>query len=88
MPIYNKAYTLDNPCFRLDIYAASLHWSSMSITSIGYCDIVPVRFVGYIVGILCQIGDGIIGANLSVASAADCPRATPSRSASRSTPTY
>ena len=32
----------------------------MSITSIGYGDIVPLRFEEYIVGILCQIVGGII----------------------------
>ena len=41
MPIRNEAYTLDNP-FPLHSYAASLHWSSKSITSICYGDIVPV----------------------------------------------
>ena len=82
----NNAYTPDNPCLSLHSYAASLHWSTMSVTSIGYGDIVPVRFVECSVGILCQIVDGIIWANLSGASAAHCPRATLSRSASRSTP--
>ena len=35
----------------------------MTITSIGYGDIVLVRFEEYIVGILCQIVGGIIWAN-------------------------
>ena len=47
MPIYNKAYTPANPCFPSHIYAAPLHWSTMSITSIGYGDVVPVRFEEY-----------------------------------------
>ena len=63
-PIYNKAYTPDNPCFSLNIYAASLRWSTMSITPIDYGDIVLVRFVEYIVGILCQIAGGSIWVNV------------------------
>ena len=63
-PIYNKACTPDNPCFSLHVYAASLHWSAMSITSIGYGDIVLVRFEEYIVGILCHIVGGIILADV------------------------
>ena len=39
MPIYNESYTLDTP-FPLHSYAASFHWSSRSITSIWYGDIV------------------------------------------------
>ena len=36
----NKAYTPDNPCLSLHIYVASLHWSIMTITSIGYSDLL------------------------------------------------
>ena len=86
MPIYNKVYTPYNSRFSFHIYAAYFHLSSISIMSIGYCDTVPMRVVEYIVGIFCQIVDGIIWANLSAASAAHCPRATLSRSASMSTP--
>ena len=42
---YNKASTPDNPCFSFHIYAASLHWRSISITSIGNCHTVPMRVV-------------------------------------------
>ena len=55
----DKAHTPDNSCLSLHIYVASLHWSIMTLTSIGYSDIVPVRFEEYIVGILCQIVGGI-----------------------------
>ena len=86
MAIYNKVYTPYNFWFSFHIYAAYLHLSSISIMSICYCDTVPMRVVEYIVCIFCQIADGIIWANLSAASAAHCPRATLSRSASMSTP--
>merc|ERR1719217_757453 len=42
----------DNPCYSGDIYVASLYWSVMTITSIGYGDITPVRFEEYL---LCVI---------------------------------
>ena len=53
--LINKAHTHVKPCFSLHIYVVSLNWSTMSATSMGYDDIVPVRLEEYIVGILCQI---------------------------------
>ena len=76
----NKAYTPDNPGFSLHIYAASLHWITMAITSIGYGDIVlaPSKIT--------LSAFTVSGPTLSAASAAHSPRATLPRSASRSTP--
>jgi hypothetical protein len=45
----------DNPCNPNHLYAASLHWSIMTITSIGYGDIVPVRFEEYLIECLCML---------------------------------
>ena len=45
----------DNPCAPLAIYASALHWSLMTVTSIGYGDIVPTRLEEYYVGCICQL---------------------------------
>jgi len=50
----------DSPCVDWHVYIAALHWSVMTITSIGYGDIVPVREVEYIVGICCMLLGGVI----------------------------
>jgi len=52
----------DSPCEHFDVYMASLHWSVMTITSIGYGDIVPVRTEEYIVCILAMIAGGVLWA--------------------------
>ena len=49
----------DNPCNPAHVYAASLHWSVMTITSIGYGDIVPMRFEEYIVCIIGMLMGGV-----------------------------
>lgn len=51
--------TPDSPCDPLHVYAAALHWSVMTITSIGYGDIVPVRYEEYWVCILCMLIGGL-----------------------------
>lgn len=51
--------TPDSPCDPVDVYAASLHWSVMTITSIGYGDIVPLRYEEYWVCILCMMVGGL-----------------------------
>merc|ERR1719329_326097 len=60
-----------NPCNHLHLYASALHWSVMTITSIGYGDIYPVRFEEYLVCVFCQITGGmswayIIGSSCSI----------------------
>eukprot|EP00418_Pyrodinium_bahamense_P024826 CAMPEP_0179133262 /NCGR_PEP_ID=MMETSP0796-20121207/63366_1 /TAXON_ID=73915 /ORGANISM="Pyrodinium bahamense, Strain pbaha01" /LENGTH=720 /DNA_ID=CAMNT_0020832221 /DNA_START=20 /DNA_END=2182 /DNA_ORIENTATION=+ len=52
----------DSPCNPFQVYVASLHWAVMTITSIGYGDIVPVRVEEYIVGILCMLAGGVLWA--------------------------
>jgi hypothetical protein len=46
----------------LNVYIAALHWSVMTLTSIGYGDIVPVQREEYVVGLLCQTTGGVIWA--------------------------
>jgi len=59
---YGAKTSPDTPCNPLELYAASLHWAVMTLTSIGYGDIVPVRFEEYIVGILCMLVGGVLWA--------------------------
>lgn len=54
----------DNPCDPWAVYAASLHFSVMSLTSIGYGDITPMRFEEYLVCICCMFGGGFTWAYL------------------------
>mmetsp|Transcript_65096 Transcript_65096/g.210841 ORF Transcript_65096/g.210841 Transcript_65096/m.210841 type:complete len:690 (+) Transcript_65096:110-2179(+) len=55
-------YSPDNPCNAWHVYTASLYWSVMTITSIGYGDIVPVRNEEYIVCIGCMFLGGVLWA--------------------------
>lgn len=52
----------DSPCNHFHIYLAALHWSVMTITSIGYGDISPVRDVEYVVCIGCMLAGGVLWA--------------------------
>mmetsp|Transcript_47295 Transcript_47295/g.109444 ORF Transcript_47295/g.109444 Transcript_47295/m.109444 type:complete len:744 (+) Transcript_47295:65-2296(+) len=52
----------DSPCNHFEVYIASLHWAVMTITSIGYGDIVPVRVEEYIVGTICMLVGGVLWA--------------------------
>jgi len=52
----------DSPCNHFEIYTASLHWAVMTLTSIGYGDIVPVRLEEYLVCIFCMLLGGILWA--------------------------
>lgn len=56
--------TPDNPCDPICLYVTSLHWSVMTLTSIGYGDIVPVRSEEYWVCILCMFIAGFSWAYL------------------------
>jgi potassium voltage-gated channel Eag-related subfamily H protein 7 len=49
----------DSPCNPWHVYIASLHFAIMTITSIGYGNIVPTRSEEYFVGVFCQLGGGI-----------------------------
>merc|ERR1719359_141064 len=49
----------DSPCVHFDVYLAALHFSVMTITSIGYGDITPTRKEEYILCILCQLLGGL-----------------------------
>ena len=55
-------FTPDNPCISMHVYAVALHWSVMTITSIGYGDITPVRYEEYLAGAVCQIIGGVVWA--------------------------
>lgn len=66
----------DNPCDHTRLYAASLHWSVMTITSIGYGDICPTRFEEYVTCAICMLGGSvgwayIIGAACAVIMSMD-----------------
>lgn len=52
---YDGKDSPDNPCYPWHLYATSLHWSIMTITSIGYGDIVPVRFEEYLIECCCML---------------------------------
>jgi len=52
----------DDACDPWHVYMASLHWSVMTITSIGYGDIVPARNVEYVTCIVCMLFGGILWA--------------------------
>jgi len=52
----------DDPCKPWHVYMASLHWSVMTITSIGYGDITPVRNEEYVTCIFCMLFGGILWA--------------------------
>eukprot|EP00746_Dinoflagellata_sp_MGD_P010751 gnl/MRDRNA2_/MRDRNA2_122325_c0_seq1.p1 gnl/MRDRNA2_/MRDRNA2_122325_c0~~gnl/MRDRNA2_/MRDRNA2_122325_c0_seq1.p1 ORF type:complete len:775 (-),score=115.46 gnl/MRDRNA2_/MRDRNA2_122325_c0_seq1:69-2393(-) len=47
------------PCNHFDVYIAALHFAVMTITSIGYGDIIPTRIEEYILCIICQLGGGL-----------------------------
>jgi len=52
----------NSPCNPLDAYLAALHFSVMTITSIGYGDVTPTRNEELIVCILCQLSGGLVWA--------------------------
>jgi len=74
--LYNAKTSIDSPCDPFVVYIWSLHWSVMTITSIGYGDISPVHFWEYLLCILSQFSGGllwayIIGSICGVASNLD-----------------
>jgi len=60
--LFTGKWTPDTPCSPFEIYTASLHWSVMTITSIGYGDISPQRVEEYLVGIVCMLLGGVLWA--------------------------
>eukprot|EP00404_Azadinium_spinosum_P002883 CAMPEP_0180421792 /NCGR_PEP_ID=MMETSP1036_2-20121128/3338_1 /TAXON_ID=632150 /ORGANISM="Azadinium spinosum, Strain 3D9" /LENGTH=406 /DNA_ID=CAMNT_0022427077 /DNA_START=1 /DNA_END=1218 /DNA_ORIENTATION=+ len=69
----NGKFSPDSPCIDRHVYIAALHWSVMTVTSIGYGDIIPVRHIEYIVAILCMLTGGVlwtyvIGSSCSIIS--------------------
>jgi hypothetical protein len=60
--LYDGKSSPDTPCDPFTIYMWSLHWSVMSITSIGYGDISPQRFTEYVVCIAGMLFGGILWA--------------------------
>ena len=57
-----KAPSPDNMCEPFAVYIWSLHWSVMTITSIGYGDFSPQRKSEYVVCIICMFLGGILWA--------------------------
>lgn len=47
-----------------EMYAASLHWAVMTLTSIGYGDIVPTNHEEYWVGVALMVASGIMWARV------------------------
>jgi hypothetical protein len=50
--------------YHSDVYAACLHWSTMTVTSIGYGDIVPTNKAEYIVSVACMSIAGVSWAKI------------------------
>mmetsp|Transcript_16121 Transcript_16121/g.41049 ORF Transcript_16121/g.41049 Transcript_16121/m.41049 type:complete len:716 (-) Transcript_16121:262-2409(-) len=66
----------DNPCNPSTIYLVALHFSVMTITSVGYGDVVPVQLEEYLVCIFVMLCSGVvyayvIGSGCSVISNMD-----------------
>eukprot|EP00404_Azadinium_spinosum_P016017 CAMPEP_0180529830 /NCGR_PEP_ID=MMETSP1036_2-20121128/61592_1 /TAXON_ID=632150 /ORGANISM="Azadinium spinosum, Strain 3D9" /LENGTH=347 /DNA_ID=CAMNT_0022543585 /DNA_START=1 /DNA_END=1042 /DNA_ORIENTATION=+ len=51
-----------DPCSTFALYAASFYWATMTLTSIGYGDIVPVTIAEYLVCSLCMLLSSVIWA--------------------------
>eukprot|EP00392_Amoebophrya_sp_AT5.2_P003463 g3468.t1 len=47
-----RSYHQDDPCNEFSVYLISLHWSVMTITSIGYGDITPTQWNEYLVCVI------------------------------------
>lgn len=63
----------DSPCNPFHLYASSLHFSTMTITSIGHGDINPQRVEEYFCGCVCQLIGAITWAiTIGKMSAAIC----------------
>ena len=58
----HKSPSPDNMCEPFAVYIWSLHWSVMTITSIGYGDFSPQRKSEYVVCIVCMFLGGIMWA--------------------------
>jgi len=70
-------YTPDDPCMPWHVYTAALHWSVMTITSIGYGDIVPVRSEEYLACVFCMLAGGVLWANIIAGTCAVIARGDP-----------
>lgn len=77
--ILKKSWEPDSPCNPFHVYAASLHFAIMTITSIGYGDITPTRFEEYFVGVFCQLGGGITWAYVIGAACGVLAKANPQK---------
>jgi len=54
--------THDSPCNPAHLYACSLYWAIMTISSIGYGGIVPVRFEEYLISCMLQLAGATLWA--------------------------
>lgn len=57
--ITSRGWGPNSPCHHFDAYLASAHFAVMTVTSIGYGDIVPTRSEELVLGILCQLMGGL-----------------------------
>jgi len=51
-----------NPCDPLTLWIAAVYWASMTLTSIGYGDILPTTLAEYIVCTCCMLLSGLVWA--------------------------
>jgi len=54
----------DDPCNSWHVYSSALHWAVLTITSIGYGDIVPTRNAEYWGGVFCMLLGGVVWATV------------------------
>jgi len=59
-----------DPCSSGTLYVASIYWAVMTITSIGYGDILPVTFVEYVACSICMMLSSVLWAYIIGAACA------------------
>jgi len=62
--------TATNPCDHITLYVISMYWAIMTLTSIGYGDVVPVTLVEFITCNCCMLASSILWAYIIGAACA------------------